>query len=691
MTADGTAPHPSEDIAREIASKIADGRLVTTSDLETLSTVAFGSRSQLSSIPLFDRQFLQRHVERVGNVQFVRYIGMVQDMLDSEYYLTVVHGKSTHYCDVVSEDKDEEAITNQSVHLAERLAERTPLVVVPIPFASDWFVEKLYDQQQHDKSEMDCQGSGEGDGLPDRPAKKRNRDVDASLQPSFKPRFAENQDPNQMKVSKSTEVEMNAPYSLDWWPAGCMGSHVEHCPVLAKMYYERDSPKNPQRRLRLNDLVELVGVISVDPLQADFFTQQQQQTPQCQLSSVDKDCLFLGNDDMFLEGDRQILPPPSQLPRLHVLCHKLLDLDQLCRRVVGSNSIEQDEQPSITLSHPVDLRQQAISILSEAMGHQDMVSEATIMALMSMAQRSLSPSAGGEELPPSWEVVSTPTEDLTLGCASLHIQLPTELASNAFYRHLQALLQDVCPIVGTMDLTRNGLNSSLWTAPRKDTNGHLVPSVMQLPKGSTVLIHLGNMTEGSLSMAGQETLAALRSMVASHKVPYSFDAMMKYHFEADYRIIVVSTSFKSSDTARASTQPSRSKLLSCSLQISISLEPTTTLAPMCQWKSHMLRQYFASCRHDGSNCNGNTNIVLSKRMLEKAQKDFVQRRLAARQTPVGSNEPSQQQHIGEEEFHRWLTLTRLQARSCLGKRVATMEDWERALELDDAMVKPRGG
>ena len=54
--------------------------------------------------------------------------------------------------------------------------------------------------------------------------------------------------------------------------------------------------------------------------------------------------------------------------------------------------------------------------------------------------------------------------------------------------------------------------------------------------------------------------------------------------------------------------------------------------------------------------------------------------------------------IGEEEFHRWLTITRLQARSRLGlvmidgdmnnmNEVSHAEDWEKALSLDDRMLE----
>jgi Mini-chromosome maintenance replisome factor len=66
------------------------------------------------------------------------------------------------------------------------------------------------------------------------------------------------------------------------------------------------------------------------------------------------------------------------------------------------------------------------------------------------------------------------------------------------------------------------------------------------------------------------------------------------------------------------------------------------------------------------------SISLSPALLERAQADFLQRRAAHRDL------------VGEDEFHRWLTLTRLQARSRM-RSLASVEDWTAALVAHDAM------
>ena len=97
-----------------------------------------------------------------------------------------------------------------------------------------------------------------------------------------------------------------------------------------------------------------------------------------------------------------------------------------------------------------------------------------------------------------------------------------------------------------------------------------------------------------------------------------------------------------------------------------------------------IRAYLAKCRASNENFERN-NIGLSRDLLLQAEKDFVKLRVASRE--------NQDAEIGEEDFHRWLTMTRLQARSRIGvsenpaAAVASLADWTAALELDAMMKK----
>ena len=638
-------------------------------------------------------------------------------MLDDEYYVTRHGGKLTHFREICEiNDDGDDFMDSDEADLADKLGERSQLVVVPIPFATHWFLDRLKSRKGYgvpnassSKKSTDAELYPEDHGT----NKKRNREME-STEPQAKQRFESDATITPSSTEKmisdcvastNNETEASADATSDWWPPGFMESNEEECPVLAKIYYDHCKDASKSRRLRLNDVVELIGVVSVNPMQADFSGQKFSEN-NCSDYRPPGNHMFV-DDGLF--DDRLVLPPPSQLPRLHVLCYNLLDLDQLTSNVICKRHAldeELEEQPSILLSEPLDSRLQALNFLSSepVFNNNKVVSEAVLLTLMSMAQRRQSPPTD-ESSAPSWDCVSTPTEDSTLGCASLNIQLPSESACRHFFGKLKSLIEDICPVVASIDLTLQSLNEGIkLRAPAKDALGRLTPNFFQLPKGSTILIHMGQMSEGTICSAGLETLEALRSLVQRHVVPYTFGtSMMNYSFEADYRVIVVSTKNvntmeQDENFMEPNGRQSRSKLLPCAFQLSFDgIVGSSDMEDKFCSSRDMLKEFIASCRcasecDNGAQC-GSNNVTLSSSVLEMAQKDFLQRRAMARK--IGQNECEMAR---EEDFHRWLTLTRLEARSrnfdrkfeaggnsktnCLE---ATKQDWERALALDDAV------
>ena len=718
-------------------------------------------------------------------------------MLDTEYYVTHDdHNNLTHFRDICTTMHDQDRGCSGDGHhidgkddfmvsdgLAEKLAERSPLVVVPIPFISDWFMEHLNTKKKKsldittssvdaeaDVSFMDSDDSRVDNDDVNKNRKKRNRDMEisSSAEPNSKQRLGVAADDSEEMVcddgpsSSKTEISPEGPpidgTASDWWPQGFMRSSKDELPILAKLYYDQMFVDGTStRKLRLNDIVEMIGVVSVNPMQADF-SNQQEKAPTRHIKNDDSNSgphgdvardknssgdMFFDDEQFFAdEEERLVLPPPSQLPRLHVLCYNVLDLDQmsaaLTRPATNTRQEHQadlEEQPSIMMSEPIDYRLQALNLLSSEpiLNNNKVVSEAIMLALLSMAQRKQSPLQtdynGSSELS-SWDCVSTPTEDSTLGCASLNIQIPSEPACRQFYDDFKSLLDDLCPVVASIDLTLHSLNNDgasgsndnktidYLRAPAKNAQGRLTPNIFQLPKGSAILIHMGNMSEGTIDSTGLETLEALRSLVLRHSVPYSFGtSLMKYPFEADYRVFVVSTRTNNNASMEqdenimrpnnSNNSLSRCKLLPCALQVVFDgLSGGDTSTKKCLLDEHyasqfkMLREFFISCRSvdvehfDAGLPGGSNNVSLTNSVLKLAQKDFIQRRTMARK--AGQDESAM---VREEDFHRWLTLTRLEARSrngsspkTSGKRgyricgvEATAQDWERALAIDDAM------
>ncbi|CAJ1948703.1 unnamed protein product [Cylindrotheca closterium] len=383
-----------------------------------------------------------------------------------------------------------------------------------------------------------------------------------------------------MNDSDASKRAKSLKQSVKWWPAGCNGSDDSSSPVLAKFYYdEYMKADNRPTTLRLNDIVETIGVLSMNPWEAEFCT-------------ADSDFVFDSSP-----------PPPSQLPRLHVLAYRTIDLDTLAHERVLNLTEMTPEMMGGTLDGGLK---------------RSLAAQAIFLTILSKAERKdnlihrLSTSA--------------------VGCASLKVS--TTVDSKEVFQRLKNILHQSCPVVAALDLA----SKELHPFPAK-LNGIIPATSWQLPSGSTLLIH-----------AGDSMQDGLEELLTSHQIVYTFEGGVQIPFEADYSIIVISNN----------------KTVKCSLQVYCDEEDLSRL----EEEESRLRQALSACRTVG-------NVKLSPEVLERAQDDFLSQRSSAR-----SNPKARMPH--EDDFHRWLCLTRLQARSRRSE-VATTEDWEQAVALDDAI------
>jgi hypothetical protein len=561
------------------------------------------SHTAIQIIPKLNRRFL--HNKATASPQIVRYVGMVQDMLEPEYYLSYIEGVTTHFRDYnptsIVEDFD----------VAHKLAERQPLVVVPLPFGGIF----------RETPENEDPAMREDSSILVHSDRSNKRTIDQVSEEQHGIRRAPVPTNIPSPVSaRDVATVMQSTHGLkrndglkpnDWWPPGTLRSNPDDCPVLAKLYYEQTNTED--RRLKLNQIVELIGILSMDPLDADFDN----------------------NDDPF-GLDRLVVPPPSLLPRLHVLCVNQLDLEETAADLAV---IAEDEKSRV------------LQLLTDLVGSET-TAEALLMVLLSMAERK--PDAQGTFIP------VTTLSDTTLGCASLNLILPDEAACCTMQETLQGIFQQFLPMVGSCSLADLGCT---LVSPAQSDAGRLTPSPLQLPKGATILINESTLQAGQIGPRSQETLAALSSLSRSHIVPYRFDGMMAYQWEADYRIIVLSVSKRSAG----------SKLMPCVMQRAVN-EPVPNSAPMLSEETkNALCSYLTKARKTSSP----THKVVLDSVVEEAQREFIQRRVQARTS--GTEE------CVEQDLHRWLTMTTLQARS-RGGTSATLDDWKAALRLDDAML-----
>ena len=649
----------------------------------------------MQAVPVLDREYLRTGAfSSSSSSSIVRFFGFVQDQMDPEYYQTKVQGRNTKYRDYVYNGDDDRSADFDPMMMGGdmELAERQPLVVVPLPFTSEWFREGLssgnnpgdYNKMENESgnnanSNKRARDDEEGD---EAAVSSVDMQIEAAVDNTAEEEGASSPARNRAKNdAKSPNCVGSTPNALDWWPAGTMGSDESQIPVLAKVYYDEDGAEGD--RLRLNDLVEMVGVVHFDPMEADFGSQQKKQKDPKDDACKSGGCRGMfadeldGFDDLSLM-DRCALPPPSLLPRLHVLCYNRIDLDNVARKIT---LMATEDTP--TSSGDTDDRTFAIDALAHHLfaGKR----EAGEALLMSMAEREASANSS------PGRPMTTP-DGTNLGCASLNITLPTASACQSLKARLDATLRQIIPMVASADLSLRALagggspstpaGGMSISSPVKTSEGRLAPSLMQLPKGAALLINQGSLGEGRVGEHGHRTLVALSGLTKNHTVPYRFDGMMDYQFEGDYRVIVISQG-SSKNSQGANTRGE--KLLGCTMQFKLSspeyeadsdhVLPAETAA--------RVRSYIAHCRANGSE-NNTENIALTRAILSQAEKDFVDRRVANRSD---NNSNSKTVEIGEEDFHRWLNVMRLQARSrrfdSAASAEASLGDWEAALTLDD--------
>ena len=589
-------------------------------------TVPFYCSSSPKAIPVLDRKYLRTGGSTAGSTcSIVRLIGFVQDQLDPEYYQTQVNGRSTKYRDYVY-NGDVNVNSNSCGDTGVQfdpmgLAERQPLVVVPLPFSTPWFREGLRSRQsgiaaaveEQPEKEMEKDNSSSSnnkrardDGVDNAAEGKdsSNMQVESTTEVTYPARKvhqsnintadntndsrineeeANNRDGKNLDATSSPNCVTSTPNHLDWWPAGTMGSDESEVPVLAKMYYDDDDAENNDEgsRLRLNDVVEMVGIVHFDPMEADFSGQSQPKKKAGGSSSeacgLDGDTFLSDSFDDLSLGDRCSLPPPSLLPRLHVLCYNRIDLDETARRIAFEGNASDAEMMSEFSGDDAsadDDRAFAIKALSDHLfGGIQSAGEALLMALMSMAERESSPN-----LTPG-KPMQTPSSS-TLGCASLNIVLPTAQACDNLKVRLQATLRQIVPVAACADLTLGSMAAGNAEAtasspsqtvpigsPTKTAEGRLAPSIIQLPKGASLLINESTLAEGTIDEHGRRTLLALSSLTQHHTVPYRFDSMMDYQFEGDYRVIVLSEGTgKNGQGGRTNGE----KLLGCTMKVRLS-------------------------------------------------------------------------------------------------------------------------
>ncbi|KAL4706219.1 hypothetical protein ACJJTC_018403 [Scirpophaga incertulas] len=422
----------------------------------------------------------------------VRFRGMVQDMHNPEFYFeqfeiynsatNEIKNKSGKYRDTAN------IMENEKINYTENLksAQRQTIVVVSIPGLNDW-AQQLEDEKNH-LGHLEQQPNTSKRLSSSSTKLKRSYDetdedldamdvVEAETVHNKEPRIAETINNTSNIVSREHLLNFPLP-------------DVQSKSCIVKIYDENDD-------LKLNDMIEVVGFLSVDPaLSGEFQTE--------------KDTLL----DPEIENEVESVthnPPPSLVPRLHAVYVKKL---QHCNPLIPEK-VDQDG----VLKGAIVAREHLLKALTELLLGDKLAAEYLICHLIAC--------------------IYLRQDTLTLGQFCLNISnLPTQRYPN-YARQLYDVIKQFVTKSYYLPLTIENLNT-LSLLPKKDYDcNRLTSGVLQLSKDTHLVLDETKMEQGTLDATGVNNISAIGHMIKNQKVEYDFK-YYKMEFESDISVLILS-------------------------------------------------------------------------------------------------------------------------------------------------------
>ncbi|XP_052773975.1 mini-chromosome maintenance complex-binding protein-like [Mya arenaria] len=440
----------------------------------------------------------------------VRFRCMVQDMFDPEFYLgsyEVCDGASGNTSMRSGKYKDiAECGANQTINVDSEnnvTMDRMTLYCVPVPGEVEW-VKKV----NSDMSKVKTKCYPSTSKTPTRT--KRNLDDDpmeVTPDPSSAPvgqcqgsatgsgdSVGMETDGGEAKRQQTSATrpdagssqvpDLNFPLPDEKGPA-----------CLVKVYDEIDA-------FKVNDVVEFVGVLSVDPALARFDNDSEESS-------------LLGGVEENPEEVYAHAPPPSLVPRLHaVLCNRLSHVNPLVPKTKSEDYITvlETSQGEITA-----LREELLSILEHCLLGDRLAAEYILCYLVA--------------------TVYGRSDAIPLGKFSLNLSNTPRSTSYAGLLHF--LISNLVTQTYLLPMSLDNMNK-LAFSPKKDyTANRLKSGLLQLAEHTNLVVDETALEPGQLDVNGVRNLSALGNMINWQKVEYDFN-FHKQDFHSNVQALVLS-------------------------------------------------------------------------------------------------------------------------------------------------------
>lgn len=574
-----------------------------------------GQKTVLSKLPWVNETPL--HDLRPNQV--VRFRGMVQDMFDNEFFLDLYEVRDSNtgtfrlqsgrYKDIAECGAGENIVTDSP---RCETGDRLTYYCVPVPGENEW-VKKIYQDMNP------CTLGASSSNSVSR--KKRSVTEESDHYTSLNQCADQTEDTDSMKMeaveqgeNKRTrtegrnEVTQDLQRSSSEETSGSRGAidlnfpipGMKGTPCLVKTYDDVN--------FSLNDIVEVVGILSIDPAMA--------------LRGPDHDGnIEMNTAAMDMEEEVAHCPPPSLVPRLHVLSaqkvshtNPLLSADLECSGDIAAQKGSMRETREL-------LRE----LLQEALLGDALAAEFMICHFVSS--------------------VYLRQDVIALGKYSMNLSGVTKgLQEQQYTTCLYNLISSLVTQSHLFSMTLNNMNNTVFT-PKKDyKSNRLMSGLLQLSQHTHLVVDETVLTAGQLDAKGVQNLTALGNVINWQKADYDFQYhQIEQHTNIPVLILSEGRAMITSDV-EVRLEPKHTNVSTAFTQIHSKLTPDLL---------QRLRSYLTTARL--------MSYTLSDEMQKMVQDDFVDSR---------KNENG----ITASDLHSLLVLARLVAVSC-GETSLTPDIW----------------
>lgn len=543
-----------------------------------------------------------QQISKLKDCSLVRFRGMIQDMMDPELYLEkyeVTHETGSRmqngkYRDTLVLNGGEKVNYDADANVH---GERRSVFVISVPGVNNWVqeIERTMYKVNHENDsvlremeKMEDPGAGNKRSLEN----EEEEVMETDEQPPVKKVEVESKESERENGNEGTGTGiLSAEYLLN--------SPLPDRPSKAciiKIYEDFDT-------LGLNTLVDVIGFLSVNPA---------------------LDGTFDEGDGFMEETERQATnPPPSLIPRIHVL--SLKKLPHINPYFDMSDQNTQEQKPEEVFK---DLR----LALSQCLFEDPIAADYLIAHLIS--------------------TVHTRNSIDALGKLSINISnIPSQVLPE-FTTFLYEIIELLLPASHYFPMTLENMNTCQFV-PKKDyKTNKLTSGVLQLAPHTHLVLDETRLQAGKLEAAGVEAIKSMADLINNQRLKYNFQ-FYEIEFDSDVPVMILSEG--------KSMLPNDCHIpLKPAADLSILRETFEAVKHFISPKLEAIRKYLTVQRK--------AEFVVNAEDTDMIQNDFVEmRRLNDKVTA--------------DDLHSLLVLSRLMGLA-RGKGVMSKEIWKETITLE---------